>query len=345
MAIFYDAPIVPDALTTYIRRQPLPTGNALSAMFPEVFKPTNMVDFLEIVKKSRTAKYRSFDGRISVSERDSGTEKRVPLAPLSSSLGLGEYERLQLEYARLGGTAKEQLVQAIYNDAENLTNEIRNRVELAWGDVLSDGKLTINENGLVAEADYGIPANHKATAATLWTDIANATPVTDMLAWSDIWVNDNGTSPGSILTSQKIIRALQRNKEIINMVYGAQTGRTLANLEDINALFASLGIPTLLPHYDTKLSVDNADVRVIADNLVVFLPDDLRELGYMAWGMSATALELLDAKSTEYTFQDAPGIVGVVIKEGPPFRQYTFVDAIGQPIIENPYKIFIGTVA
>ena len=345
MPILYDAPIVPDQLTAYIRVQPLPTGNILSALMPEEFKPENQVDFLQIVKKTRTAKYRTFDGRISVSSRDRGSQTRVPLAPLSSSIGLGEYERLQLQYAKLGGTAKEMLQQAIYDDAERLTGEIRNRVELAWGDVLTDGKLTINENGLVSEADYGIPTDHKATAATLWSDTENSDPINDLMAWSDIWVKDNGDTPGQILTSLKIVRLLQRNKSLIAAISGGLLGKTYVSLEEINTFFSSNGLPTLLPHYDTKLSVDGTDTRVMPDNLAVLLPDNKRELGYMAWGMSATALELLDAAQTEYTFQNAPGIVGVVVKEGPPFRQYTFVDAVGQPILENPYKIFIATVA
>ncbi|QIS16493.1 major capsid protein [Nocardia arthritidis] len=344
MPIYYDAPIVPDTLTTYIRKQPLPTGNTLSALFPEEYKPTNMVDFMEIVKKTRTAQYRTFDGRIHVTSRDRGTEKRVPLAPLSDSLGVGEFERLQLEFARLGGTAKIQLEQAIYNDAENLTTYVRNRVELAWGDVLADGKLTINEGGLTSEADYGIPADHKVTAAALWTDPASADPLSDLMAWCDIWTKDNGDTPGHILTSLKVTRALQRNKALIAAITGSTIGKTFVSLDEINTLFASNGLPTLLPHYDTLLDVDGKDTRVLPDNLAVLLPTDKRELGYMAWGMTATALELIEAGRTEYTFENAPGIVGVVIKDGPPFRQFTFVDAVGQPILENPYKIVIATV-
>ncbi|ATL70777.1 major capsid protein [Nocardia terpenica] len=344
MPIFYDAPIVPDTLTTYIRAQPLPTGNQLSALFPEEFKPENMVDFMEVVKKTRTASYRSFDGRIHVSARDRGTQKRVPLAPLSDSLGQGEYERLQLEFAKLGGTAKIQLENALYNDAENLTSYIRNRVELAWGDVLADGKLTIAEGGLNSEADYGIPDDHKVTAATLWTDVEKSDPINDLMAWSDIWTKDNGDAPGHILTSLKITRALQRNKSLIAAITGSTIGKTFVSLDEINTFLSSNGLPILLPHYDTLLDVEGTDTRVLPDNLAILLPTDKRELGYMAWGMTATALELMQAGQTEYTFADAPGIVGVVIKEGPPFRQYTFVDAVGQPILENPYKIIIGTV-
>jgi hypothetical protein len=46
------------------------------------------------------------------------------------------------------------------------------------------------------------------------------------------------------------------------------------------------------------------------------------------------------------SFEQAPGIVGVVDKaDAPPYRQMTFVDAVGMPVIANPYALFVATVA
>ena len=347
MAIFYEAPVEPDALTTFVRRVPTPTGNTLSTLFPSVSKDSNTFDFAEIVQKNRTAKYRTFDGAISVSERDAGSTARVPLAPLSSSIGIGEYERLQIEFAKTGGTFTEALVQAIYNDGENLTTEVLNRVELAWGDVLTDGKLTINEGGLSSEADYGMPANHAVSPATTWVtaNAGIATPLTDISTWADRWNLTNGAMPASMLTSLTRIRFLQRSKEIIDAVYGATQGRTRVSVDELNALLASESLPVVLPPYDTQLSVDNVDTRVIADDKVIFLPADLSTLGVMAWGVSATALELVNAAQSDLSFSDASGVVGVVVKDGPPFRQTTYVDAVGQPVLVDAKKLLVADVA
>lgn len=348
MAIFYDAPVSPEALTVVVRRVPTPDANALSGLFPTTTRDSNTVDFAEIVQKNRTAKYRSFDGAIHVSERDGGSTARVPLAPLSSSIGIGEYERLQLEFARTKGTYIEALAQAIYNDGVNMTREILNRIELAWGDVLTDGKLTISgENGLTAEADYGMPANHAVAPSTLWTaaNLATATPLTDLVAFCDVYTATNGSAPASMLTSLARIRVLQRSKEIIDAVYGATQGRTRVTLAELGALLESEGLPQLLPAYDTKLSVDGSDTRVVADNKVIFLPANLGELGSMVWGVSATALELVNSNVSDFSFAEAPGIVGVVTKDGPPFRQMTYVDAVGQPVLTDAKKLMVATVA
>lgn len=346
MILFDNVPVTPDALTTFIRRVPTPTENALSLAFPTQYRDSNTIDWAEIVQKNRTAKYRSFDGNIHVSVRDSGSSKRVPLAPLSTSLGLGEYERLQLEFARTGGTYTQALANAVYNDGENLTREVLNRVELAWGDVLADGKLTINENGLQSEADYGMPANHNVTpAGAAWTNLTTATPLTDLLAWSDIWNATGGGRPAQMLSSLKVQRLMQRNKEVIDAVHGSTQGRTRVTETELRELLTSEGLPTPVAPYDHQLDVDGTNVRVYPDSKISLLPANLADLGYMAYGLTATALELVGSAKADLAFENAPGIVGVVIKDGPPFRQYTYVDAIGQPVLEDAKKLLVGTVA
>jgi hypothetical protein len=345
MAIFFDAPVSPDALTAFIREVPTPSEFGLSNLFPTVVADTNTVDFAEIVRTNRTARYRSFDGRIHVSERDTGSEKRVNLAPLSSSLSMGEYERLQLEFARTSGTNQQALANAVYNDAQNLTREIQARVEQAWGDTLTDGKLSINENGLVSEADYGVPANHLISVGTPWTTIASANALTDLLAAVDVYVATNGFVPGSAQTSQRVLRLLQTNAQIVGAIAGTTSGRTRVTLPEINDLFASEGIPQLRQPYDTLVDVDGTSTRVIADDRLMFFPPNIRDLGYMRYGLSATALELVNSNVADLSFSEAPGIVGVVEKIGPPYREFTYVDAVGMPILANAKLLLVMDVA
>jgi hypothetical protein len=61
-------------------------------------------------------------------------------------------------------------MKAIYNDGQNLTSYVQNRLELAWGDILTDGKLTINENGFQGEADFGVPSSRRSPPAPLWSN-------------------------------------------------------------------------------------------------------------------------------------------------------------------------------
>ena len=84
---------------------------------------------------------------------------------------------------------------------------------------------------------------------------------------------------------------------------------------------------------------------MIADDLVLLLPENLEDLGYTAWGVSATALELVNSDRSDLSFEDAPGIVGVVEKIGPPYREFTYVDAVAMPILANARRLFVADVA
>lgn len=343
MAIFFDAPVSPDALTSFVRDVPLNPSLALLEAFPTVKLNTNTVDFAEIVRTNRTARYRSFDGRIHVSSRDAGSEKRVNLLPLSTSLSMGELERLQLEFARTGGTRQAALADAVYNDATNLTREVQNRLEQAWGSVLGTGKLTIDENGYQGEADFGVPADHKAPAAKVWTD-KTALALTELIAWHDIYVATTGGPAGSIRTSQAALRALQSVTEIVAAVHGTTSGKTRVTLAELNELLTTEGLPYIEAPYDAQVDVDGTLTRVIPADKLLFTPSDLSSLGHTAWGVSATALELVNSGEAEMSFEEAAGIVGVVEKVGPPYRQFTYVDAVAMPILSDARRLFIATV-
>jgi hypothetical protein len=173
------------------------------------------------------------------------------------------------------------------------------------------------------------------SAGTPWTTIATAPALTELLSWHDVYVATNGFRPGSMQTSLRVQRLLQTNAQIVGAIAGTTSGRTRVTLPEINDLFESEGIAPLRPAYDTMVDVDGVTTRVIAEDRLLFFPPNLRDLGYMRYGVSATALELVNSNAADLAFSEAPGIVGVVEKIGPPYREFTYVDAVGMPILAN----------
>src|SRR5690606_5524515 len=102
---------------------------------------------------------------------------------IGQKLLLSEYERLQL--ARMQGARTDSLTGQIYDDEEINTRAIRLRMELARGDVLQDGKLTLtDENGLTIEADFGVPNEHIVNPdGADWDDTSTSVPMTDIQKW------------------------------------------------------------------------------------------------------------------------------------------------------------------
>ena len=345
MALFLDGPLPLEDTITFVQQTPLPSNNMLTQMFPSKTYTTDEIDFAIINRTNRAAKFRTWDGNYWVAPRDSGSEKRVRMLPLGGQLGVGEYERRQIEMARYGGTIQSILVDAVYNDLENLTRYAQNRVELAWGDVLSDGVLTISENGVQQQLDYGIPANQLVTASTLWSDAANSDPLADLIAWYDVYVATNGSGPGRFLCSLTTARQLQVNTKLINRIKGAQTGVTGVNLQEISGLFASEGLPPISMDsvYNSFFDVDGSTTRPIAANKFLFLPEDLSTLGFTAWGTPTTVMEL---NANNVQVESAAGIIGILVREEqPPFQKRTFVDGVVLPVLADPRKILVATVA
>lgn len=352
MALFLDGPLPLEDTITFTQQVPLPSNNMFTQMFPTRNYDTDEIDFATITKTNRAAKFRNWDGSFWVAPRDSGAEKRVRMLPLGGQLSVGEYERRQKEMARYGGTIQNILVDAIYDDLTNLTRYAQNRVELAWGDVLTDGVLTINENGVQQQVDYGIAGGQLVTAGTLWSNHSASTPLTDLITWTGVYAAVNGMPQGQFKTSLAVVQHLMQNTQLINAIKGANTGATWVSIAEINAFLSGFGIPPFVVPtdgqpggsiYNSSFDVDGATTAAFPANKLLFLPADLGTLGFTAWGVPTTSMEL---NANNVQVQSAQGIIGILVREEqPPFRKTTFVDGVVLPVLADPRKILVATVA
>ena len=339
MSIFFDAPVTPDELTAFVRE--VPNTGYVGPKFTVEHVQGNEVNLSSVNSYNGVARYRSYDGRIHVADRGTGSDVKIKLPALSDSLNQGEYETLQLAFAQTGGTRSEALQQAIYNDAERLTRHVHNRLDLAVGEVISSGKLVLTDetDGFSTEVDYGVPAANLPTASTLWSN-PGADVIADLTAWTDAYAAANGTGPATVIMDRSVLRSLQKNTGLIGYV---GTNRGSLTVEEVKTLLGSefgVEVETVSGSYN----VDGKQVPVLPADKVVFLPANPDDLVKVTLGVTATALELVEDSRAEFSFEEAPGIVGVVAKEGPPLRKFTFVDAAGLPTVQNPRAVFAAKV-
>ena len=345
MAIVYDGPVLPYDLTTFVRSVPQPQNFILNQLLPDVHIQMNRVDIGQITRTNRTARFRAYDANLHVAQRDFAQVQTVTLPPLSDSLAIGELERLRLEFARMGGTNQGTFIDAIYNDAETLTRYIQNRMELARGDVLSDGKFTLTgEGGLVIEADYGIPIGNIVAPAILWSTTATADILGDINLWMTAYINLNGYAPGGMWISRQTLTYMLSNTALRQSAGTLLGAAAFLTRDQLAMALSAHGFPPILGVYDANVDVDGVITRTVPANKVLLTPPDGVPFGRTVWGVTATALELVQSDEADMSFENAPGIVGVVEKSGPPYREYTFVDAVGMPVIDNPRALVIATV-
>lgn len=346
--IVYDGPVLPDDLTTYVRGVPQPANFVLNQILPDVYIQDNKVDVGQITSKNRTARFRSYDANLHVARRDTGQVQSVQLPPLSDTLAIGELERLKLEFARTGGTNQEVFVDAIYNDADTLTRYIQNRMELARGDLLTDGKFTMlgAAGEPLLESDYQVPGSNFVTpSVALWSDTVNADLIADETAWVTAYTILNGFPPGGKWISRKILNQMLANQKLrtaAGTILGASLQLTRSALD---LSFSERNLVPIVGVYDSLVDVDDVPTQILPDNKVIYVPPAGQPFGRTVWGVTATSLELVGSSRTDLSFSKAPGIVGVVEKVGPPYREFTFVDAVGMPVLDNPRALMVATVS
>ncbi len=336
--------IEPAVLTGYVRAVPTPYNLVLNRYLPDRNIGDIEAAIDQITRVNRAAQFRAWDTETPISVRDRFQRSRVKLPSLGVKLGIGEYERLMLERVRTGGDNRNAYVQAIYDDAAQLSREVRNRMELARGDVLDDGKFTLpDENGLTLEANFGVDPSHLVSAATVWTDHADATPLQDIKSWVDLYVDETGEKPGAVLTSNTVVSNLLLCAEIRELLTTPYGTPNLVTLPQLSQILQAYGLPRI-EEYNTKIEVNGSNTRIIPEDRTLFLPEDPNSLGFTAWGVTAEALELAAGQNPSLEFEELPGLVGVVLKEGDPLRVWTKVVATGMPLITDPRRLVVADV-
>lgn len=332
----------PAVLTADVREEPEPANYALNTILPDRERVDVKTAWLEATQTNRTVKFRSWDAETPIGRRDVVERKSMALPPLGEKYVLDEFEQLELN--RLRGQNADQVVEAVYDDARRGARGIRARMELARGDVLTDGKFTLaGENGLTIEVDYGVPAGNLVAPATVWSNPAS-TPLTDLLTWLDTYVDLNGGLPGAIVTSRSVVGDLLRNEEIRTMSRGGvgTVAPSSVSRADLDALFDSRDIPRIVT-YDARVDVDGTTTRPIPADRVIFVPDDPgNNLGTTDWGITVEGLGLV--KAGRIALQEAPGIIAVNLEQGDPARLWTKVSAVGVPVLKSPKHLMVADV-
>lgn len=333
--------ILPVELTGYVRAAL--ADYEINRFTLNQFLPSRPIDDLEYrfvrggAGLAEAAAFRAYDAESPLAKRPGLTRVTGELPPISRKIRLGEYDRLRQR------KADQAIRDAILDDSTSMTRSVAARVELARGEALYSGKLVINENGVIATVDFGRSASHTVAPGTLWTNV-NATPLNDLIGWRDTYTDTNGSEPGRILTSRRVLSLMMRNGEIRNLVFpGGSQQPDVVTQTALNAVLEAFGLPPIQT-YDVKIKVGATATRPIPDDRVLFLPDpsgvDGEQLGATFWGTTAESLE------PDYGVEgDEPGIVSGAYSTKDPVAVWTKAAGIALPVLANPDLTFCADVA
>ena len=255
-------------------------------IFPEVKRQSLEFDILTNASKTPViASVHGFDTESEIGQREA-EKKIIELALIKRKMQLKEKEVIALESPR-NEAERQYLMKSVYNDIDSLIESIRARVEKMRMDVISGGKIELNENGLEASIDYGIPDEHKATNVDWNPDTSN--PINDMLTW----VSTLDQKPERVITSNKILAKILSNKNVVNALFGKDSTR-IASVGELNNYLEQLGLPKIYT-YDQKYRKLEANGkytkhRYFPENKFVMLPGE--KLGETVYGPTAEEIRL-----------------------------------------------------
>ena len=291
---------------------------------------------------TEAATFRAYDAESPIGSRPGVTRVSGELPPVSRKIRLGEYDRLRQRGAN-GDAVREQIL----TDAERMTRAVSARMELARGDALVNGSVTINENGVVATVTFGRSGSHSVTPVTPWSTVASATPLLDMITWRDVYRDTNGEDPGASLMSTTVLGYLLRNAEIRTLAASTSGTPAIVSQAALTAVMGAHGLPPIYV-YDARVKVAGVSTRIIAADKFLFLPaptgednPDGTDLGATLWGTTAESLD------PRYGLDEGerPGIVAGAYNTEDPIAVWTKAAGIGLPILANPNLSLMADVA
>lgn len=304
------------------------------------FLPNRPIDGFRtrVTRVSRTtqaAKFRAFDAETPIGKRPvAATVSDMQLAPLGQKLPLREQEILQ-KALKDGSLDAAPVVDAVYDDTENVVAAILNRAEQLRGQFLFTGTVSIEENGFIQEADFGLPADHDLDVSDLdaaW-DATGATPLTDELAWVDKVREDANAEPVATIGSARIRRALMHNAEYATAA-GADVG--FITVAQFNQVRADMNLPPFVV-YDGKVG----GVRVTPDDKIAIVT---ATVGETQWGDTVEALKLLGSKAVESARVTGPKIFASATITDDPVNVWTKSAATMLTVAGDINGLFVAEV-
>lgn len=318
-------------------------ADELSVFLPAVENRTLDFDLdNDSIGLPRAATFRSYDATAPYGREESVGGRKGKLPASSIKLPLGELQQLQLQQA-----SSDSIGAALERKARQNGQSIAIRAILARGAVISTGKVTLNENKIVAEIDFGRSAGHTVVAANVWSLAGTDIPA-DILAWQAVYRATNGGNPTAVVTSPQVLAYMATNTAIISLAMGTTgSGLTRIGRSDVIGVLASFFGITEVIEYDRQYrDYEGNTVRPIAADRFIFVPSrsnvviDGGPLGSTQWGVPAEALQPNYGISAD----EQPGIFAAAFDRVDPEGLDVLASSIFLPVPQDPDLTFAAKV-
>lgn len=286
-----------------------------------------------------SASVHALDSKTQLASRQALEKGVAALALIKRQIKLGEKELIKLQNPRNDAEFELTLSQ-VYNDAEQMVNAVNVRIEAMRMELLSTGKIQINENGVAVTLDYGVPATN--IKAFDWTS-ASSKPLDDLDTLATAVETASGVRPTRALTSRKILKTICNNTSVRKAIFGTNSDKVVTQTQ-LNDLLAQMDLPQIAI-YEEKYKVESATgfdtKRYFPDTVISMFSDG--GLGETVFGLTAEEVKLIGEGK-----MDEASMVGNVFvgkySSVDPVGEFTKAAATALPTLPHGDEVGIGNI-
>lgn len=288
-----------------------------------------------------TAEVHAFDTETQLASREAIEKGVASLALIKRKIKIAEKEIIKINNPRTDSELAFVLSQ-LYNDAEKMTDSVKVRVESMRMELLSTGKIAINENKVKVTIDYKVPSGNKKSFT--WKTPSTDKPLEDLTTLADAVETESGSRPTRALTSRKIVKTICNCDSVRKAIHGVNSDK-IVTLAALNELLAQLDLPQIVV-YEGKYKKETAKgfetVRYFPENVIAMFGDET--LGETIYGLTAEEVKLIgDGKMEETSILDNKIFVGTYTSIDP-VGEFTKAVATALPTLPHGEELGIATI-
>ena len=313
-------------------------------LFPNMKTQYLEAEYMRLAKSPslpHAAMVHGYDTEAYIGKRRTADIIRIEQLLIKEKLNLSERENRLLSRV----TRPNDIISYIYDDIGNLARAVRTRAEVAKFEAFCTGKMTIKENNVDLEIDYGVPDENRFSLD--WSSV-DADILGDLRK-----IVSAGKRMGQrythAMTSQKILDMMLQNTQIQKAVNGTLMQGVIITLDGLNRLLNTLFGFTVSVN-DDWYEFEKADGRDCQarlfdeDKFVLYVGDRNGAIGTGLWGVTP---EENDARSGGSAVEGGAYNNFVYFtrwKTPDPVAVWTKASGVFVPVLPNPNGHVICTI-
>lgn len=297
-----------------------------------------------------TLKPSNFDAIPVLRAREGLKAEQTQMAFFRESMHIKEEDEQEImRIQEMSDPYLEAVMRSIYNDTNTLVRGAEVVPEIMRMQLLSGQNIVLASDGVNYTYDYDPSRTWRATnyaelsGTDVWTDAANATPITDLIAGKKALAK-KGVTPAYVLMNSNTFNLFVNNAEVRNNILAQNiTANITMNDADIKNVIRNRTGMTVVVYDKMYKDYLGADKYFYPDNYVSLLPAG--KLGNTWFGTTPeerTARQVADVDVAMY----GTGIaVAVKVEYGPPAKTLTTASEIVLPSFEGMDGVYVMKVA